>query len=311
MQYDTIGVDVSKDTLDVYRLGNGQRKQFPNTASGHKALVAWMGTAVERVVFEPTGSYHRAFEQALARAEVPMVKVNPRHARRFADATGQLAKTDSLDAILLARMGAMLQLSPRPAPEEKLVDLRELTVARASLIKDRTAAKNRAAMLTNPLLKQQNADRLQHIESQLAALDAELMAKIKGDPDLADRLKILASIPGIGHLTACILIVEMPELGAMESAHAASLAGLAPITRQSGTWKGKSFIQGGRQAVRKALFMPALVAARHNPDFKAKYNALIEAGKPPKVALVAIMRKIIVLANALLKAGRHWMPKSA
>jgi transposase len=240
-----------------------------------------------------------------------MVKVNPRHARRFAEATGQLAKTDRLDAALLAKMGALLQLESRSAPEEAIVDLRELHVARDALIKDRTAAKNRAKRLAIPLLKRQNADRLKHIERQIVAIETENKARIKGDPALTEKLEILTSIPGIGDPTACALIIEMPELGTMDAGQAASLAGLAPVSRQSGTWRGKSFIQGGRGSVRQALFMPALVTIRYNPDLKAKYDQLIAAGKPPKLAVTAIMRKMIVLANALLKAGRPWMPKRA
>jgi transposase len=128
---------------------------------------------------------------------------------------------------------------------------------------------------------------------------------------LTEKLEIPTSIPGIGDLTACALIIEMPELGTMDAGQAASLSGLAPVTRQSGTWRGKSFIQGGRGSVRQVLFMPALVTIRYNPDLKAKYDQLIAAGKPPKLAVTAIMRKMIVLANALLKAGRPWMPKRA
>lgn len=307
----TIGVDISKEFLDTHRLNDGATRQFPNDAKGHKALITWAGSSVERVVFEPTGAYHRALERALARAGLPMVKVNPRHARRFAEATGQLAKTDSLDAALLAKMGALLQLESRPAPDETIVDLRELYVAREALNKDRTAAKNRAKRLTIPLLKRQNADRLKHIERQIIAIEAEMKTRINGDPTLSEKLTILTSIPGIGDLTACALIIEMPELGAMDAGQAASLAGLAPVTRQSGTWRGKSFIQGGRRSVRQALFMPALVTIRYNPDLKAKYDQLIAAGKPPKLAVTAIMRKMIVLANALLKAGRSWRPKHA
>jgi transposase len=311
MKQVTIGVDISKDMLDAHRLNDGVTRQFFNDAKSHKALIAWAGGSVERVVFEPTGSYHRAFERALARAGLPMVKVNPRHARRFAEAIGQLAKTDRLDAALLAKMGAFLQLKSRPAPEEAIIDLRELHVAREALIKDQTAAKNRAKRLTIPLLRRQNADRLKHIKRQIGAIQAEIIARIKGDPALAEKLEILTSIPGIGDLTACALIIEMPELGAMDAGQAASLAGLAPVTRQSGTWRGNSFIQGGRASVRQALFMPALVTIRYNPDLKAKYDQFIAAGKPPKLAVTAIMRKIIVLANALLKAGRPWMPKHA
>jgi transposase len=307
----TIGVDISKDALDVYRLSDGAKRQFANTAKGYKALIAWMGRDVARVVFEPTGPYHRDFERALANAGLPLAKVNPRQVRRFAEAAGKLAKTDSLDAALLARMGAALQLEVRPACDEAIAELKQLHLAREALIKDRTAAKNRAKALSLAVLKRQNADRLKHVERQLAAIEDEIESRIQADADLARRFDILTSIPGVARLTAFALLIEMPELGALEAKQAASLAGLAPVARQSGRWTGKAYIRGGRPNVRRALYMPALVAMRFNPDLKAKYDQLISAGKPAKVAITAIMRKLVVMANALLKAGRSWEPREA
>jgi transposase len=235
MQNDTISVDVSNH-LDAHRLGDSESRRFANDKSGHRAFIKWLAhRSVKRVAFEPTGPYHRAFERALGAADVPFAKVNPRQARRFAEAIGSLAKTDRLDAAMLARMGA----------------------------------------------------------------------------DLAQRFAILTSIPGVSAITAFALLVEMPELGALDAGQAASLAGLAPVARQSGRWTGHAFIRGGRAAIRQAIYMPALVATRFNPDLKAKYNKLSNAGKPAKVALTAVMRKLILLANALLKANRTWTPKPA
>lgn len=307
----TIGIDVSKDSLDAHRLSDGACRQFTNDSKGHKALIAWIGTDVARVVFEPTGPYHRALERALAKAELPMVKVNPRQARRFAEATGKLAKTDRLDAALLARMGALLQLETRPAHSDAIAELKQFHIAREALVKDRTAAKNRSKAITMPLLRRQNTERLKHIDKQITAIEAEIENRIKACSEMARRFAILTSIPGIARLTAFVLLIEMPELGAMESGQAASLSGLAPVARQSGRWTGHAFIRGGRAGVRQALYMPALVAMRFNPDLKAKYEQLVGAGKPAKVAITAIMRKLIVMANALLKAGRPWMPKTA
>lgn len=306
MNSSTIGIDISKDTLDGYRMSDGASRRFANDKTGHRALIAWIGGEAERVVFEPTGPYHRAFERALAKAGVPLVKVNPRQARRFAEATGKLAKTDRLDAALLARMGALLELEARPVRSPVLAELKELHVAREALVSDRTAARNRATALTLPLLQRQNAARLKHIERQIDAIEAPMMSRIKADPALGNRFEILVSIPGISRLTAFALLIEMPELGTLEAAQAASLAGLAPVARQSGRWTGRAFIRGGRASVRKSLYMPALVAARFNPDMKAKYAQLVAAGKAAKVALTAIMRKLLVLANALLKSGRTW-----
>jgi transposase len=307
----TIGVDISKDHLDVHRLSDAAARRFSNDKAGHKALIIWIGGEAARVVFEPTGPYHRAFERALAKAGLPLVKVNPRQARRFAEATGKLAKTDRLDAALLARMGALLNLDVRPIRSNILAELKELHIAREALVKDRTAAKNRAKIRTLALLKRQNAQRLDQIERQIAAIDVAILAFIEADAELAKRFAILTSIPGVSRITAFALLIEMPELGTLEARQAASLAGLAPVARQSGRWTGRAFIRGGRASVRQALYMPALVAARFNPDMKAKYRQLVAAGKPAKLALTALMRKLLVLANALLKSRRAWTAKPA
>jgi transposase len=306
-----IGIDISKDHLDVHRLPGDERRRFDNSKAGHKALIRWIGDTPARVVYEPTGYYHRALERALAAAGMPIAKVNPRQARRFAEATGNLAKTDALDAAMLTRMGAVLSLEARPVPSAIINDLRDLRTARNALIKDQVAALTRAKAITLPLLKRQNAARLKQIEAQREAVDAEINALIQGDPDLAQRFAILCSIPGIAEVSAAMLLIEMPELGSLDEKQVAALAGLAPIARQSGNWKGKSFIRGGRQQVRQGLYMPALVAIRFNADLKAKYEQLIKAGKAPKQAITAVMRKLIILANALLKKGRKWQTRVA
>lgn len=312
MNDDTIGVDVSKDHLDAHRMTDGASRRFANDRVGHKAFLRWLlEKPTDRVVFEPTGPYHRAFEHALACADIPFVKVNPRQARRFAEATGKLAKTDRLDAAMLARMGAMLQLPARPPRGEIILELKELHLAREALVRDRTAAKNRSKVLALPLLKRQNAQRLDQIERQLAAIESAMHDFVQANDELAARFAILTSIPGVSAITAFALLIEMPELGTLRAGEAASLAGLAPIVRQSGRWTGRSFIRGGRAGLRKALYMPALVATRFNPDLKAKYRHLVSAGKPAKVAIAAIMRKLIVLANALLKANRSWQLTAA
>ena len=306
-----IGIDISKDHLDVHRLPGDERRRFDNSKAGHKALIRWIGDTPARVVYEPTGRYHRTLERALAAAGMPIAKVNPRQARRFAEATGNLAKTDALDAAMLTRMGAVLSLEARPVPSGIINDLRDLRTARNALIKDQVAALTRAKAITLPLLKRQNAARLKQIEAQREAVDAEINALIQGDPDLAQRFAILCSIPGIAEVSAAMLLIEMPELGSLDEKQVAALAGLAPIARQSGNWKGKSFIRGGRQQVRQGLYMPALVAIRFNADLKTKYEQLIKAGKAPKQAITAVMRKLIILANALLKKGRKWQLRAA
>jgi transposase len=191
-------------------------------------------------------------------------------------------------------------------PSQKLSELKELHLARQALIKDRTAAKNREKALTLPLLRRQNETRRRQIESQITAIETAIADRIASDEQLAERCAILESIPGISKITAFALLIEMPELGTLDGKQAASLAGLAPVARQSGRWTGRAFIRGGRASLRQALYMPALVAARFNPRMRDKYSQLIEAGKPAKIAITAIMRKVIVLVNALLREGRRW-----
>jgi transposase len=192
-----------------------------------------------------------------------------------------------------------------------MLELKELHLAREALVKDRTAAKNRRNALTAPLLKRQSAQRLEQIERQMAAIEAEILKQIHTDADLSRRFAILASIPGVSAVTAFALLIEMPELGVLDAGQAASLAGLAPIARQSGRWTGHAFIRGGRAPDRRAVYMPTLVATRFNPDMRTTYDRLRAAGKPAKLALTAVMRKQFVLANALSKANRTWTPKTA
>lgn len=308
---DTIGVDISKPTLDAFRLRTREHRQFPNDRAGCAALIRWIGTTAVRVVFEPTGPYHRLFEASLVAAGIEAVKVNPRSSRRFAEATGALAKTDRIDAAILARMGAVLDLEGRPAKTETLHDLRELGVARQALVKDRIAATNREQIAVNLVIRRQLRARLKQIGIQLKEIDAAISTLVDTDPGLSRRRDVLASIPGIGTVTAMAILIEMPELGTLDNKQAASLAGLAPMTRQSGTWSGRARIRGGRRSLRTALYMPALVALRFNPDLKQKYQALKDAGKPSKVAITAIMRKLLVLANALLRDDRKWNAKAA
>lgn len=312
MTNSTIGLDVSKDHLDAHRLPDGGTKQFPNDDAGHKALIRWVkAMPVDRIVFEATGPYSRNMESALTGAGLPAVKVNPRQARRFAEAVGTLAKTDAVDAAMLARMGKALELSPRPVQSKNILPLKDLLLARRSLIKDLTAAKNRQKIAVLPLIKKMIDRRIKQVDADIVAIDAEVARLVAEDAELAKRAAILASIPGIGDLTAAVLLIEMPELGSIDAKQAASLAGLAPMTQASGTWKGKDHIRGGRAVVRRALYMPAIVAARFNPDLKRLHQRLVDAGKPPKVAITAVMRKLIVFANALLQKGRQWRQKPA
>jgi transposase len=307
----TIGIDISKSHLDVFRLEDESARRFENSAAGFRALVKWLGKGVvARIVFEPTGPYHRAVEKALS-GKFPLVKVNPLQARRFAQACGTHAKTDAVDARMLAHMGAALDLEPDALVSDKLHDLRDLQVARTGLVKERTRLRNRAHVQTIALLKRQTKTRLAQVERHIAELNAAIAARIADDQSTARKRDILRSIPGIGPIAAALILTFLPEIGTLERKQAGSLAGLVPYSRESGTWKGKSFISGGRKPLRDALYMPALVAMRFNPDLKAKYAQLRKAGKPAKVAIVTLMRKLLETANALIKADRLWVEKTA
>ena len=302
----TIGIDVSKDHLDACRWPDGATLHVSNDARGHRQLIAWIGGDVARVVFEPTGAYHGALERALGRAGIPHAKLNPARVRRFAEAIGTQAKTDRVDAGLIARMGAMLEPAADEPRPQALDELRELQLARAALLRQRTAAKNRGERITLALLRRQHARALRALERDLAELDAAIAALVEGDATLARRAAILCSIPGISAVTAAAILAGMPELGALEPGAAACLAGVAPFTRQSGRWKRAARIGGGRADLRRTLYMPALTAARFNPDLRTVYDRLRAAGKPAKVALVAVMRKLIILANTLIRDDREW-----
>lgn len=308
----TAGVDISKDALDVCLHPAGATARFSNDRKGFNAMIAWLaGFVVERIVYEATGAYHRAFERRMAEAGFALAKVNPARARRFAEAIGQIAKTDRVDASLLARMGALLALKPNAPASEDLHEMRQLLVARRALVKDCVAVENRAGTLSLALLKRQAKERVRMLERQIEAVDAALRERAVRDSAFKARLDIVLSIPGVGEVTALALLIEMPELGRLEHKCATSLAGLAPFARESGRWKGERRIGGGRGHLRRALYMPALVAVRWNADLKAKYRNLVARGKPKKLALAVVMRKLVILANALLRDDRCWTPKLA
>ena len=304
----TIGIDISKDHLDAHRLTDGASARFANTPDGLKALSRWLGAETCRVVYEATGRYHRDLEATLSRAGHGLVKVNPKRARRFAEAIGLEARSDPIDAAMLARMGAALDLKPIEPPSDAMRDLHELRSARTALIKDQTACTNRLQDARARLVRKQLKARLRQIGRQIAQLDAELHQCIQDDDGLARRFNILTSIPGIGPVAAVSILADMPETGTLSSREVAALAGLAPHVRQSGKRTGRAMIAGGRAGLRCALYMPALSAIRCNPPLGQVYTALRSAGKPFRVALVAVMRKLLILANTLIREDRKWSP---
>lgn len=310
----TIGIDVSKDTLDAWRDDTGEYRQFPNRPAGLRGLLAWIGRKADRcvqAVYEPTGAYHRDLELALVGANVATIKVNPLQARRFAEACGQLSKTDRLDAQMLARMAVAIKLEATEVRTEIMHQLKELRLARNTMVRDRVAVRNRLAQVRNLFLRKIAALDLKRLDQRIISVEREIARVMASDPVLETRRKILISIPGIGPTAAAMLLIEMPELGTLENRQAASLAGVAARPRQSGKREGQARIRGGRSEVRIGLYMPALAAIRSNPDIRAQYQRLVEAGKPAKIAIVAAMRKLIILANAKLKSMQAWTPNPA
>lgn len=310
MAKDTIGIDVSKDRLDAFWHSRAEACCLPNNPEGFGQLCDWLGKQEDvLIVFEATGAYHRGLERHLSLTGQPFIKVNPKQARRFAQAIGRLAKTNSVDARMLARMGVVLDLTPQAIEIEDVHDLRELLTTRRALVKDQVTAKTRLATALNPVVREQLARRIEDIGADIKALD-EIIARIaRQRGTLEERIRRLMTIPGIGRLTATTMLIDMPELGHLEGKKVTALAGLAPMTQQPGKWQGKERITGGRASIRRAIYMPALVAIRFNRDLHDKYQQLLKAGKAKKVAITAVMRRIIILANTLLRERRDWLPE--
>lgn len=304
-----VGCDVCKDRLDLYIHPLGRRLAVANDRAGLKTakrVLAELGVAL--IVMEATGKYHRCAQRALSAAGFAVAVVNPLRARLFAEAAGMLAKTDGVDAKMLALMGVALEPRADPPAPEAVEALAELVRARNAAVAEKTALANRLHASRTAFLKAELKRRIKAAGDHVARLSAEIERRIAADPALARRYAILISIPGFGPAVGADLLVDLPELGRLSGKAAASLAGLAPWPDDSGDRNGPRHIKGGRAGPRRALYWAALSAARFNPDLKGFYNRLRDAGKKPKVALVALMRKLLVLANALLKENRPWTP---
>jgi transposase len=304
-----VGIDVSKKWLDVAFHPVGQSERFENAAKGHKRLVRRLrACSVGLVVIEATGKLHRSLHRALHDAGLEVAVVNPLRARLFAQAAGALAKTDRIDARLLAVMAEALRPSPTEPLSETMQCLQELMRVREATVADRTALANRIAAASSPFVRRELQRRERAAAASIARIEMEMARLIKSDARLHARHQIVLSIPGVGPVAAAALVIGLWELGSCSSRQAAMLAGLAPLACDSGEQTGARHIKGGRADVRRALYMAAVSAARHNPDLKLFYERLIGVGKRPKLALTAVMRKLVVLANALLTANRHWQP---
>ena len=302
-----IGIDVSKKKLDAFCSYDSSKRSFDNNEDGIKELCTWLRPMEKPVmVYEPTAHHHRDLEARMIVKKIDIVRADPYRVRKFAEAKGQLAKTDSIDAEMIANAAIALQLPCTQIKEKELQQLQELCTQRRALIQQRTALSNMTKTLTMPELISNNNSLIEEITRQIAGAEQMMDALIKATPKINVQYKILCSIPGIGATTAATLLALMPELGEIDGKQAAALAGLAPYVRQSGSKVQRSAVRRGRHTVRHALYMAAVVASRYNKDIKACYDRLTEAGKPAKVALTACMRKLILMANALLRDQRMW-----
>jgi transposase len=303
-----VGIDVSKAALDVAQRPDGEPWRCPNDEAGIAEVVSRLQPLVpELVVLEATGGLERLVVAALALAGLPVAVVNPRQVRDFAKATGRLAKTDALDAAVLAHFAQAMHPTPRPLPDAARQALAALVERRRQLGSMLTAEKNRVQQAL-PAVRPQVAAHIAWLEQALKELDGELDQTLRASPLWREREQLLRSVPGVGPATALTLIAHLPELGQGSAKRIATLVGLAPLNRDSGAWRGTRAIWGGRGHVRAALYMATLVGVRHNPVLRAFYEQLLTRGKPKQVALTACMHKLLTILHAVLRDRTPWQP---
>ena len=306
-----VGIDVSRDWLDVSVGGEEQVWQVGNDTAGIAALQERLGEReLAGVVLEATGGLERAVAAELDVAGLPVAVVNPRQVRDFARAAGRLAKTDAIDAQLLARYGEAMRPQVRPLPDAQTQALRGLVVRRRQVVGMLTAERNRLPQVTQ-WVRRLVQRHIAVLQRQLVLLDRELERLLQASPVWRKQDKLLRSVPGIGPVTAACVVAELPELGALNRKQIAALVGVAPHNRDSGSYRGKRSVWGGRAPVRASLYMATLVATRCNPVIQACYARLCAAGKPKKVALTACMRKLLTILNSMLRTRTEWQPSTA
>jgi len=302
-----VGIDVSKDRLDVHVLPAGDAFAVARNGEGVAELAARLLPLQPLAVgIEATGGFESIVAAGLAGASLPVVVVNPAQVRAFAQALGRRAKTDPIDAMVIARFVAATAPQPRPLPEAAQQLLADLVARRRQIVQMIASERQRAQRRTEPRLRRSIQRLVAALEKELAELDREIDDQMRGSPAWRAAEDLLRSVPGVGPVVARTLIAELPELGKLSRREIAALAGLAPWTRQSGRWRGRSFIGGGRVAVRTILFNAAMVAGRFNPELKAFRDRLIQGGKPKIVALIAVARKLLTILNAILRDQKPW-----
>jgi transposase len=302
-----VGVDVSKGRLDVFVRPIGEHFAVPNDGAGIEEILVRLEEARPvLVVLEASGGFERPVAAALAAAGMPVSVVNPRQARDFARATGRLAKTDKIDAEVLACFAEAVRPEPKALPDEEAALFAAILARRRQIVSMMTAEKNRlSAAAAEPVAKRIRAH-LRWLEKELARTDRDLDETIRQSETWRENEALLRSVPGVGPVLARTLLAELPELGSLAPKRLSALVGVAPLNRDSGTLRGRRTVWGGRARVRAALYMGALVATRFNPSIKEFYERLLAAGKPKKVALVACMRKLLAILGAVLKHRTPW-----
>jgi len=304
-----IGIDVAKAQLEFACRPSGETGTVPNAEAGIRDLVArcqTLGPAL--IVLEATGGYEAAVVAALATASLPVVVANPRQVRDFAKATGHLAKTDALDAHILALFAERVRPALRPLPDDAVQALDALLTRRRQLVEMLTAERNRL-LVARPPVQRELQQHIRYLERRLRDADDELHTAVKASPLWRVKDDLLQSVPGVGRVVSLTLLAELPELGRLSHKEIAALVGVAPLNRDSGTLRGKRLVYGGRAPVRAALYMAALVASKCNPVIRAFYLRLRAVGKPAKVALTACMRKLLTILNAMARSGTRWHPE--
>lgn len=301
------GIDIAKDRLDVAVRPSGEMFSLGRDHAGLDRLVAkFKEIKPKLIVMEATGGFETAVASALAAAGLPVAVVNPRQIRDFARATGRLEKTDALDAAAIAHFAEAIRPQPRPLPDDAARRLGELVARRRQVVDIMTAERNRLGAMHDKRVLKRIKRHLDFLQKELGDVDADLDAAVRASPLWREKEDLLTSVPGVGPTTARYLMAEMPELGSLDRKAVAKLAGLAPIARESGAFKGRRTIAGGRRAVRNALYMATLVASRCNNALKAFYRRLLNAGKPKKLALTALMRKMLTILNAIARDKKPW-----
>lgn len=303
-----VGIDVSKARLDV-AIGEGKQFSVSNDLAGHVQLCERLaGVKPRLIVMEATGGLERAVAAQLTSQELPLRVVNPRQVRQFAQAAGILAKTDQLDAAVLVRFAQAMQLEPRRLPSEQVQALQALIARRNELTEMLTMERNRLR-LAHASVRRALKKSIQWLEGQLKSTDDDIGGMLRECGIWREKVELLESVPGIARVTSLRLVTTLPELGTLNRREISALAGVAPFNQDSGQWRGKRRIYGGRAAARSALYMAALVGSRHNPVLRAFYQRLRAAGKPAKVALTACMRKLLTIINTMLRERRPWSPR--